>query len=186
MGTMMNRSLAFPALALLALASLSGCASISESECMSANWEDIGIRDGANGRPEEYLIEHSKACSKVSVSPNRTAWLKGREQGLERFCTPYRVYQIGESGGGVDLGVCRGFDEERLQNAYERGRDVNRLAAEVSGIDNEMRDVHAQLQRKDLEQKERERLAYRLGQLEYARRDAQDAYDHARDRARNL
>jgi hypothetical protein len=183
---MTNRSLALPAAALLALASLSGCASLSEGECRSANWEDVGIRDGANGRPEEYLIEHSKACSKVSVSPDRAAWLKGREQGLERFCTPYRAYQIGESGGGLDLGVCRGFDEERLQNAYERGRDVNRLAGEVNSLDNEMHDVRAQLERKDLEQKEREHLAYRLGQLEYARRDAQDAYDHARDRARNL
>ena len=168
------------------LCGVSGCASLSKSECMNASWEDIGIRDGANGRPEEYLIEHSKACSKVSVSPDRTAWLKGREQGLERFCTPYRAYQAGENGGGFDPGICRGFDEERLQNAYERGRDVNHLANEVSSIDGDIREVRSALQKKDLPQKERERLAYRLGQLEYARRDAQDAYDHARDRARNL
>jgi len=42
------------------------------------------------------------------------------------------------------------------------------------------------LEKKDLEQKERERLIYRLGRLEYQRNDAQRAYDDARFRARNL
>ena len=46
---------------------------------MNASWEDIGIRDGANGRPEEYLIQHSTACAKVGVSPDRGAYLHGRE-----------------------------------------------------------------------------------------------------------
>lgn len=53
-------------------------------------------------------------------------------------------------------------------------------------IDNEIRDIHTALEQKDLAPKERERLAYRLGQLEYQRNDAQRAYDDARSRARNL
>ena len=35
-----------PLLPLLALA-LGGCASLSESECADADWEQIGYRDGA-------------------------------------------------------------------------------------------------------------------------------------------
>ena len=38
------------------LCGMSGCSSLSKSECMNASWEDIGIRDGANGQPEEYLM----------------------------------------------------------------------------------------------------------------------------------
>lgn len=181
----MNRSLA-AALALLALASLGGCASISKSECLSANWEDVGVRDGANGRGEEYLIQHSKACAEVNVTPDRESWLKGRDRGLERFCVPQRAYQAGEYGGGFDVGICRGFDEERLSNAYERGRDVYRISQDINSLNNEINSVRNLLERKDLEQKERERLIYRLGQLEYARNDAQRAYDGARFRARNL
>jgi len=64
---MNTRSLLRILAALAVLGSLGGCASLSKSECLSANWEDVGIRDGADGRPEEYLIQHSKACSKVSV-----------------------------------------------------------------------------------------------------------------------
>jgi hypothetical protein len=183
---MNNRSL-FHVLASAALLfGLAGCASLSKDECMSANWEDIGIRDGANGRPEEYLIQHSTACAKVNVVPDRGAWLHGRERGLERYCVPQRMYSIGEYGGSFDIGVCRNFDQDRLAHAYERGRDVYRLSAELGSIDSEMRGIREQLEKKDLEQKERERLAFRLGQLAYERVDAERALEDARHRGRDL
>lgn len=183
---MNNRSL-FRVLASAALlCGLAGCASLSKDECMSANWEDIGIRDGANGRPEEYLINHSTACAKVNVVPDRGAWLHGRERGLERYCVPQRMYSIGEYGGSFDIGVCRNFDQDRLVHAYERGRDVYRLSAELGAIDSEIRGIREKLEQKDLEQKERERLAFRLGQLTYERVDAENALEDARYRARDL
>lgn len=168
------------------LALLSGCASLSKSDCLSANWEDVGIRDGADGRAEEYLLEHAKACSKVAVVPDRGAWLHGREQGLERFCVPYRAYRIGEYGGGFDSAVCRHFDEDRLIAAYEKGREVNRLGNQLSHIDSQIDSIHVALEREDLKEKERVQLAFRLGQLVYERNDTERAYEDARYRARNL
>ena len=168
------------------LIALTGCASLSKSECLNANWEDIGVRDGANGQPEEYLIRHSTACAKVNVAPDRGAWLHGRDRGLERFCQPHRMYNIGEYGGGFDAGICRNFDQERLVDAYEKGREVHRLAGILNGIDAELRDIRTKLENKELEKKERELLAYRLGQLEYQRIDAERDLEHARHRARDL
>ena len=174
-------------LAPLALfAALSGCASLSESECLNANWEDVGIRDGAAGRPEEYLIEHSKACGKVAVVPDRGAYLHGREQGLERFCVPYRAYQIGEYGGSFDSGICRNFDQDRLISAYEQGREVNRLGGELNSINGEINKINEDLKRDDLKKDERNALAFRLGQLVYQRTEVEQAYEDARSRARNL
>jgi hypothetical protein len=183
---MNNRSLITGLLGLALLGTIGGCASMSKSECLNADWEDVGIRDGADGRPEEYLIQHSTACAKVNVKPDRGAYLHGRERGLERFCVPRRVYNIGEYGGGFDAGICRNFDQDRLVDAYEKGLDVHRRAGELSAIDTEMRDIHATLERKDLENKERERLAFRLGILVAQRLEAQRAYDDARYRARDL
>ena len=80
----------------------------------------------------------------------------------------------------------RGFDEVRLSNAFHRGRDVHRISADIDSLNYELHSLRNQLERKDLEQKERERIIYRLGQLEYQRNDAQRAYDDARFRARNL
>ena len=182
---MNNRSL-LVILAGIAVLGTSGCASLSKSECLAANWEDVGIRDGANGQPEEYLIQHSTACAKVNVVPDRGAWLHGREKGLERYCVPHRVYNIGEYGSSFDVGICRNFDQERLVDAYEKGRDVHHRAGVLNEIDAELRDIRTKLEKKDLEQKERERLAYRLGQLEYERIDAERALDHARRRGRDL
>jgi Protein of unknown function (DUF2799) len=183
---MNNRSLVRVFGALAVLASLGGCASLSRNECLAANWEDIGVRDGAAGRPEEYLIRHSTACAKVSVTPDRTAWLQGRERGLERFCVPHRAYQAGESGYGFDAAICRNYDQDRLVAAYEHGREVNRLAGELASIDNEMHYLHTEREREDLEKKQRIALAFRLGQLAYQRNDTERAFEDARFRARNL
>ena len=187
---MNNRSLLRVFAALAVLASLGGCASLSKSECMNASWEDIGIRDGANGQPEEYLIQHSTACAKVNVVPDRGAWLHGRETGLERFCVPHRAYQIGEYGNGFDIGICRNFDQERLQDAYDKGRDVHQRSNELSSIDSELRDINIRLEDKDKEhpltKKERDALLFRLGALTVQRVNAQRAYDDARYRARDL
>ena len=184
----MNGSLIKLLAAALAVASLAGCASMSKKECMVADWQDVGIRDGANGRPEEYLIQHSTACAKVGVTPDRDRWLQGRERGLERFCVPHRAYQAGESGGSFDVGMCRGFDQDRLADAYEKGHEVNVRAGELAAIDDEIRSIHATLDNEkiELEKKERERLAFRLGVLAVTRVDAQRAYDDARYRARDL
>jgi len=176
--------------ALAALASLGGCASLSKSECINANWEDIGIRDGANGRPEEYLIQHSTACAKVNVAPDRGAYLHGREQGLERFCIPHRAYQTGEYGNSFDVGICRNFDQERLSVAYEKGREVHQRSLDLGSIDNEIRDINVRLEDKDKEhpltKKERDQLMFRLGVLTVERVNAQKAYDQARYEARDL
>ena len=182
---MKNRSL-LQLMVFAAVLSTGGCASLSKSECLAANWEDVGIRDGANGQPEEYLIQHSTACAKVNVVPDRGAWLHGRDKGLERYCVPHRMYSIGEYGSNFDVGICRNFDQERLVDAYEKGRDVHHRAGVLGEIDSELRDIRTRLEKKDLEQKERERLAYRLGQLEYERIDAERALDHARRRGRDL
>jgi uncharacterized protein DUF2799 len=182
----MNRSLLRLLAAAAMLVALTGCASLSKSECLNANWEDIGVRDGANGQPEEYLIQHSTACAKVNVAPDRGAWLHGREKGLERYCQPHRMYSIGEYGGSFDSGICRNFDQERLEDAYDKGREVNHRAGILSGIDAELRDIRTKLENEELEKKERERLAYRLGQLEYQRIDAERDLDRARSRARDL
>lgn len=174
----------FAGLALLG--TLGGCASLSKSECLAANWQDVGIRDGASGRPEEYLIQHSKACAKVAVVPDREAWLHGRERGLDRFCVPYRMYQIGEYGGGFDAAICRNYDQPRLINAYEQGLEVNRLGHELASIDNEISNIHERLDDEDVDKKERVALGFRLGQLAYQRNEAERAYEGARFRARNL
>ena len=187
---MKSRSLIRLLAAAALMATLSGCASLSKSECLNASWEDIGVRDGANGYPEEYLIQHTTACAKVNVVPDRGAWMHGRERGLERYCVPRRMYNLGEYGNNFDVGICRNFDQERLTDAYEKGLEVHRRVDALDSIDSELRDIRTRLENKDkdkeLDKKERDRLMFRLGQLTYERVHAEEALERARNRARDL
>ena len=75
------------------------------------------MRDGANGRPEEYLIQHSKACAKVNVVPDRGAWQHGREHGLERFCVALTRTSRANTAAASMSACARNFDQERLTDA---------------------------------------------------------------------
>ena len=99
-------------LALIAIGALPGCASLSQKECAAADWYSIGVRDGANGRGEEYLAEHAKACAELDITPDRERWLDGRDRGLERYCTTRNGYRVGEVGGSYN-GVCFANDKTR-------------------------------------------------------------------------
>ena len=50
----------------LLLGSLSGCASISQEECLLGDWYQIGLSDGQNGRSNR-AADYSKDCSEYQV-----------------------------------------------------------------------------------------------------------------------
>jgi len=39
----------------VAVIGFTGCASISEDECLSGNWSDIGYKDGVNGKSRRKI-----------------------------------------------------------------------------------------------------------------------------------
>jgi hypothetical protein len=167
-----------PALTLLLLAALplSGCASLSKSECRSADWYDIGIRDGASGRSEEYIIDHASACERVGVAPDRERWLAGRERGLERYCTASSGYRVGLAGGSYN-DVCFANGEHEFQRGFQVGSKIHAVAARIEDLERQSRDIEARLRRADLprddkahlELSDRERadLRRRLRELEF-------------------
>jgi hypothetical protein len=79
------KTIFIPAICLLFV---SGCASMSKSECANANWETRGALDGQNGSPLSLLSSHASACAKIGVSPNAELYSKGHANGVKRYCTP--------------------------------------------------------------------------------------------------
>ena len=47
----------------LALLLLASCATLSEEECRAADWYQIGVNDGAEGRATDYVESHRRACA---------------------------------------------------------------------------------------------------------------------------
>ena len=184
---------------------LTGCASISEDECISGNWSDIGYKDGVNGKSRGKLADYAKTCIKYGVEPNRDVYLTAFENGLVKYCTFEQGLKLGEDGssynqvcsGDLANGFSQGYDEGRV--VYEINREHKRLISDYEETLEDLVDVRGRLAGdiidKDgegniipLSTSERKLLTkkqYRLeGELDDKRQDVRD-FEYANDLPRH-
>ncbi len=113
-------------------AAVSGCATLNRDECVNADWETIGLEDGARGHPAERIGDHRRACAKHGVSPDLPAYESGRARGLRSYCTPNKAYQSGLNGTTGLQGLCPPDLEPAFLAAHASGFRVHQAAAEAS------------------------------------------------------
>ncbi|HVT33965.1 MAG TPA: DUF2799 domain-containing protein [Nevskiaceae bacterium] len=130
---------------LLPAALLSGCATLSESECRTANWRDLGRADGQHGYEATRLGEHQDACGKYGIAPDAAAYQAGRDEGLRLYCTPQVALGEGRAGNEYHA-VCPGDANLMFVRYYQRGSVQHQLDAEAGEIQQEL---DAQNQAKD-------------------------------------
>lgn len=120
---------------------LFGCAttqktSIKPKQCQIANWQTVGYQDGLNGNPANQFGKYQQICTKNP--PVAIEWQTGYQQGLAKYCTPLRAYQLGREGfafhnvcpQNLTLDLLKSHDEgyaiyqrERLlEQMYDNGR----------------------------------------------------------------
>lgn len=119
-----NRFLVVPIGATLVLtATLQGCASLSEEDCLTADWAVMGEADGQQGRPVSEINRYRRQCAQYGVVPDTQAYLEARERGLALFCTHDNGYDQGRSGAPHRL-VCPAAVEPDFRRGYDLGRAV--------------------------------------------------------------
>lgn len=130
----------------IAAVALSGCASMSESQCQVAEWQRVGLNDGASGISESHLADYVKDCAKVGIEPDALAYRKGWDAGIVRFCTPANAWREGTQGHFQADAVCR------AQTGYERfayylnaGLQWHRTAEQIRANNHEMRRLQSLL-----------------------------------------
>lgn len=109
---------------------LSGCATLSKQECMVGDWQAIGYNDGVAGYSVERLASHSKACAKVSVAPDYQAWERGRELGLQQYCTADSAYNVGRRGNALN-NVCPASMMSSLRKINQQGQQYYTFINEI-------------------------------------------------------
>jgi hypothetical protein len=165
---------------------LGGCASMSEKECRTADWESVGYVDGTRGYNSGRIADHSEACAKVGVTPDRKLYEEGRNRGLEEFCTPRNGLRVGQQGGSYG-GVCPLDLEPGFMRGYDVGRDLHDIQYRMDQLRSESQNIQSRLQQKDpaLSDYERNQLIYRLRDVEREYGRAESEYRmverHARD-----
>lgn len=125
-------------------AGLNGCATLNKEECLTVDWQTVGYEDGAAGRSGDRIARHRKACAKHGVSPDLTAYQRGRDQGLREYCVPSNGFRLGESGNGYG-GICPADLEERFVDAYDAGRHLYELQSRVSNANHQLDSKHREL-----------------------------------------
>jgi len=60
---------------------LGGCVSMDASQCRSANWYDLGFRDGLYGMQRMDFV-YTEQCGKQGVQLDTAAYAKGWQEGV--------------------------------------------------------------------------------------------------------
>jgi hypothetical protein len=121
-------------LGLAALITLGGCATLSESQCVASDWQSIGYRDGMNGTHHSQLLKHQNACVKHEVTPDRSAYMGGWNDGVVQYCQPDNGFAAGERGAAY-ANVCPNDLQQAFHAAYSDGRQLHLAQVEISSIE---------------------------------------------------
>jgi len=134
---------------------MSGCASMSSDECMTADWNAVGYEDGARGYTTERFSKHRKACASHGVTPSFADYQAGREKGLVEYCQPGRGFDVGASGGRY-YGVCSVNLEPDFLDAYNVGHHLYVLRANVDSASSQISSKEYQMKEIDEDIREKE------------------------------
>jgi len=118
-------------LVILAALLVSSCATMDKSECRQADWQMIGIEDGAKGHPVSYIGNHRKACAEFGVQPDLARYQLGHQAGLTQFCTARNGFNQGRTGRKYNE-VCPAELREQFVRGYNTGHELNQLHSEIN------------------------------------------------------
>ena len=153
----------------------SGCATLSEGECYTADWYQLGRMDGQQGYERSRLYDHRKACAEYGVRPDATAYYRGRQVGLATYCTAANGYDEGRAGHSY-RGVCPAKYERRFLAAYRDGKLVHEVEEDIEAVERDIDREEGVLDDDDSSAEARED----------ARRELRSLYDQMRRLNREL
>ncbi len=109
--------------------SVTSCVTISEDECVAGSWQDIGFRDGENGKSRGKFADYTKTCLQYDIKPDRVSYFQGYDQGLKRYCVYDRGYEQGRSGN-IEKAECRTVNNDEYFVGYDEGRIIYEINSE--------------------------------------------------------
>ncbi|MEO6697722.1 MAG: DUF2799 domain-containing protein [Gammaproteobacteria bacterium] len=161
------KSLHYATLSLL-LALTSACTTLSQSECLQADWHDIGQRDGAQGYGRDRLEDHKKACAEYGVIPDPNLYWEGREAGLKIYCTAENGLEQGKTGAAYNH-VCPAGLEPAFLKDHKLGLEIHRLHQQINEIERKIEKEEKRLGKKDLPDAQRREIRDGIRELDQER-----------------
>ncbi|KAA0891003.1 DUF2799 domain-containing protein [Pusillimonas sp. ANT_WB101] len=154
------------------LFSMAGCASMSEKDCLTANWQDQGYRDGRDGLPLSRIEDHREACGKVGIVPDARQYQTGRAIGIREYCTPDRALEEGRQGRPY-RNACPANLERQFLQFHQAGKRIYDAEQYVDSLNSQSRQLQQQL--------DKEKSTSKRKQLRNELRDLDRRLQRARD-----
>ncbi len=161
---------------------LNSCATLTEEECLTINWYNIGYEDGTKGYEISRVALHRKACSKYGVIQDLSLYQQGRSEGLVEYCTPHKGYSQGVNGLTY-RDVCQGNLKDPFQQAYYIGRDIYLFQKQIQHEQRDQDSLAKEIDKMDLLIKGKE---VQLSKVCKNHRNCTQALNHIRDLDRQI
>ncbi len=133
---------------MLFIGAIQGCATMNKSECLGADWRIVGLEDGSAGKPLANIGRHREACAEHEVNPVLDHYKQGHSEGVRRFCTPHKGFQVGLRGRGHS-DVCPADLRNEFIVAYEDGLELHAVRSAAARARNRMKTVKKKLDHLD-------------------------------------
>lgn len=122
---------------LLFFISLSGCTSLSQDECLQANWQQLGYNHGMQGYSLEKGQEIVSSCREFGVTPQFNEYQVSYQQGLAVYCEPENGFTLGIRGESYN-GVC---NNTQFRKAWQEGNDRYQLEERKAEIEQRLNEI---------------------------------------------
>jgi hypothetical protein len=158
------KSLRYVGLSFL-LSLTTACATLSQSECLQADWHDIGQRDGAQGYARDRLEGHKTACAEYGIIPDSNAYHEGRKAGLVIYCTAENGLEQGKAGAAYDY-ICPAELERVFLKNHKLGYEIYELTQQIHRVEHEIEKKEKRLDKEDLSDRQRKQLRNEIRDLD--------------------
>ena len=155
----------------LLLVALAGCATMQEDECRTADWREVGLRDGLAGRPSSTLASYHEACSKHGIVPDTDLYREGRATGLAEYCVLDNAAPEGLAGRRYQ-NVCPVEIDRSFRELNEAGyavfavrEDMDEVYGKIDSLETELADDDTTEERRIAIRDELRKLDRQIGRL---------------------
>jgi len=166
--------MAYRFLLLLLIVLVAGCTSLSQDECLQANWQQLGYNHGMQGYSLEQGQEIIASCREFGVTPQLNEYQASYQQGLAVYCEPENGFTLGLRGEAYNS-VC---NNTQFRKAWQEGNEHYQVQARKAEIDERLESINRRL---DEIRSELSASAVTSNQRKELRREREQLEDESKD-----
>ena len=151
---------------------------------MAANWHSVGLQDGTTGQPLERFLQYGEDCTEAGVTPDKTAYVAGRNKGLKSYCTVRSGYSVGSSGGWRRYHyVCPDHLEPAFLLGFRIGQQADAIRDQHTEAKRQLEEAEDLSRDKNLGDEEHRRVRDKVYRLRREKRHIEAEWERFREAA---